>query len=256
MVGRRTNISHNACLKVYKNGYTALTVSDYQIYNEAGFEKSEAFEKPPKSDSEKPADRERFDNIRRSVQKVFDIGMMNDFKYFVTWTLDGSKINRYDPIEVSKKVKIFLRNMVERHNLTYVILPEYHKNGGIHMHGLIKGDIKLVENERGLRMPDGRMIYNMPQWKYGFSTCIEIENGPEFVSKYITKYVVKDNKKIFGNFYYAGGKELIREPKKIVFDMPYNMINAKEYVVEGIGIGFKYVSNCSPELLKKYVEVI
>lgn len=263
MIGRRNNISHNACLKVYKNGYTVLSVSDHNVFNESGFERSfdeDGFERSEdrlnssELDIKKVSDRERSDNIRRSIQKVFDIGMLNDFKYFITWTLDKSKINRYDPIEVSKKVKIFLKNMSLRHNLVYILIPEHHKDGAIHMHGLISGDMEFIDS--GKTTNSGRIIYNMPQWKYGWSTAIEIYDQPDRVCKYITKYITKDcSDKIFGNYYYAGGNGLVREPRKIVFDLPYNLIDSKEYLSKICGIGFKYVTNCSDDLLNKYINI-
>ncbi len=52
----------------------------------------------------------RDDNMRRARNKVFDIARLNDFQWFITWTLDKHLIDRYNPTEVSKKLKNFLNN--------------------------------------------------------------------------------------------------------------------------------------------------
>lgn len=180
----------------------------------------------------------RADSIRRARKKVFDIAMLNDFDYFVTWTLDASKIDRYNASEVSKKTKIFLQNMVARKNLKYLIVPEYHSDGAIHMHGLSSGDLAMIDS--GHTDSNGHVIYNMPDWKYGYSTAIALYGDVCASAKYMTKYVTKDIHKIFGAFYYAGGKGLVRSPDIELFDISYYDIPAKEYPVPEVNIAFKY----------------
>jgi hypothetical protein len=181
----------------------------------------------------------RDDNLRRAKASVFDIASINEFTHFITWTLDKNEIDRYNSKEISKKLKIFLNHMKTRNNMTYLVVPEHHKDGAIHMHGLIKGNIKL-ENS-GLKTKDDKIIYNMPQWSLGYSTAIEITGDKERVSKYILKYISKDFNKIFGAFYYAGGKGLKRKPPVKLYHMDYNSVNTKEYIIKKAKIGFKYI---------------
>ncbi len=181
----------------------------------------------------------RADSIKRAKETVFDIAQLNNFDYFVTWTLDKEKINRYDPKDVSKRLRKFLNNMQNRNELKYLIIPEYHKDGAIHMHGLISGNIKLIDSSK--KTKDGKTIYNMPQWKYGFSTAIELTGCKEAVSRYITKYISKDFKKIFGSFYYAGGTGLNRHPPIKLYDTDYFSVNEKEYSIPVVNLGFKYL---------------
>lgn len=246
---RRSNIYHNSCAKIYSNGMVHVTVSNSLIFREAGFE--EVSLKDKESKPQNPDSDSRDDSVRRAKGKIFDISLENRFSHFITWTLDGNKIDRYDSKVVREKLMIFLNNMAKRYDLKYLIIPEYHKDGAIHMHGLISGNMKYVDS--GHETSSGRTIYNMPQWKYGWSTAIEIYNQPEAVCKYITKYVTKDSSKIFGNFYYAGGRGLVRDVKKVVFDSPYNLCNSKEYLVPlaDLNLGFKYLTD-SGEYLKKY----
>ena len=200
----------------------------------------------PECPSDKDPDSEPLArNIRRAYTRVHDIAALNDFAYFCTWTLDKDKINRYDPKIISEKLKTHLKHQVERHNLIYLLVPEHHKDGAIHMHGLINGD-DLRLKDSGKRVLDKltgqrKPVYNLLDWKYGFSTCIKVTGDPENVAKYITKYVSKDFKKIFGNFYYAGG-DIMRDAPVSFVNLPYELIDCKEYHCAAIDAGFKYFS--------------
>lgn len=180
----------------------------------------------------------RDDSVLRAKRKVFDISMLNQFDYFVTWTLDKRKINRYDKKVIKQKLLNFLSNLRQRYNAKYLLIPEYHKDGAIHMHGLFTGDFKLIDS--GFKTKDGKTIYNMPQWSYGFSTAIKISGDYSNVCKYITKYVEKDFKKIFGKFYYSGG-DLIREPIKKYYNIDFNAVEAPEFYCKEANLSFKYV---------------
>lgn len=191
-------------------------------------------EKPKKENKEV-----RDDNLKRAKEKVFDIAFLNQFDYFVTWTLDKEKIDRYNPQEVSKKLKTFLNNMQKRKNMKYLVIPEHHKDGAIHMHGLVSGDFKLIDS--GKKTESGRTIYNMADWSWGFSTAIETYGESTAVAKYITKYITKDFKMIFGNFYYAGGK-IVRHAPTQLYDVDYNTVNEQEFYVQPAQRGFKYMT--------------
>ena len=42
----------------------------------------------------------RYDNMKRAIDKAFEIGLCNEFQYFITLTLDKTKIDRYDPEKI------------------------------------------------------------------------------------------------------------------------------------------------------------
>ena len=233
-------IYHNTKAKVYPDGTRKVTYCTEAIFKEDGWELCEALKDPPDIQS-KPKDMTndpRSDNVKRAKDKVFDIALLNRFEYFVTLTLDKEKIDRFDAKAVSKVLRKSFNNFQQRYNAKYLLIPEHHKDGAIHMHGLLSGDFKLIDS--GKRTKDGRPIYNLPQWKYGFSTAIEITGEQSNVAKYITKYISKDFHKIFGAFYYAGGKDLKRTPPILLYDTEYEQINAKEYTNEASGRSFKY----------------
>ena len=198
-----TEVCHNTKIKCYPSGLKRVTVCTAPIFREPGWEPEH--NKPRFAKPQNPDEESRADNVKRAKEKCFDIAMMNKFDYFITWTLSADKIDRYNPDEVSKQLKKFLNNMVCRYDLKYIIIPEHHKDGAIHMHGLISGNIKLKhathkKSGKPMHTTSGKPIYNMPQWKYGWSTAIETYGDTEHVARYITKYITKDFQKIFGNF--------------------------------------------------------
>ena len=44
-------------------------------------------------------------------------------------------------------------------------------------------------------------------WKYGFSTAIELDDQKERVTNYVMKYITKDNQKNIQSLLYGWGKE-------------------------------------------------
>lgn len=138
-----SDISSNARLKVYP-ATEVLQVSNAPIFRAPGWEpQKRSYDVPAKG---KGIDPERALEVSRARARaaVRDIALCNQFDYFITWTLDGSLINRYDADEVKRRVLTFLKNKVHRNGFAYVIVPEFHKDGAIHFHGLCKlGTMRL-----------------------------------------------------------------------------------------------------------------
>lgn len=226
--------------KQYLNGYKKLTFCSKKIFHDHSFDKPKTKQIEEEEKEEKPKNMNnptRKDSVKRAVEKVFDIAYLNEFDYFITWTLDGSIIDRYDPTIISKKIKKWLNNYSQRKGLMYLVIPEYHKDGAIHFHGLISGDVDMIDS--GKTDKDGHTIFNMPQWKYGFSTAIRLYGDVEHTAKYITKYITKDLKKIFGSFYFAGGG-VDRNPNTVVYNSEYREIPGTTFPVEVAGYALKY----------------
>lgn len=248
---------HNVKIKSYPSGLSKLTISSWPIFrdkadlgggidadsSQVDFGDDSLSTQKKRKPKCKAGENTRNDSLKRARDKVFDISMANDFHYFITWTLDKKVIDRYDVKAFSKRLRVFLHDRVQLNNLKYLVIPELHKDGAVHVHGLCSGDIKLVDS--GYLSRSGQTIYNMPQWKLGFSSVIKVYGSPESVCSYITKYITKDGKMIFGNYYWAGG-DIKREAEVHLSDMDYKDLESKEYLVEGVGIGFKYL-NIIPE---------
>lgn len=136
-------------------------------------------------------------NIAKTRDKIFDIAISNDWNYFITLTYSSDKCDRYSFIECSKKVRQYMNNFRKEHlndcpNFKYLIIPEKHKDGAYHFHGLIyledSGTLVLAEHQpKKCNYP----VYNWGRWKYGFSTVTKIDNI-DATRKYILKYVGKN----------------------------------------------------------------
>ena len=192
----------------------------------------------------------RYDSMKRAKDSIFDYILNNDFSYFFTGTINPDKLNSSDPVELLKPLQKWLNNLRNRYGLSYVMIPEYHKSGRIHFHGvfasekplkledsgtkLYKGFNKPVSNDKAelLGLSGGRTIYNLSSWRFGFSTCISLQGDPINTAFYVTKYITKDCKKIFGRFFWHS-----RDLKKP--DMIYTDIDFDSFAGLDFG-GFKY----------------
>lgn len=197
-----------------------------------------------KDPEEEKNKRIRNDSMKRAIDKAFEIGLANNFQYFVTLTLDESKIDRYTPSLIYPKLRNFLHNATRRKNMDYILFPEYHKQRpgeekpAIHFHGLINAE-NLSLTDSGKKTEKGQTVYNWNDWKYGFSTLIKLD-GNTAVVRYVTKYITKGNAKIFGKFYLSGGKTLKREVPAEFLNIDYATFEGDEYEVPSAGMCVKY----------------
>lgn len=190
---------YNAKAKYYPNGTVKITVFSRGIFNPDGYEV--IGEKPLRElNNEGRSSETRSDSIKRAKDKIFDIAFMNEsiWEYMVTFTLDGNKIDRYDEKGINKKFKKWLNHQTERKNLKYLIIPERHKDGAIHFHGLINADFNYVDS--GHKDKSGRTVYNIKDYPFGFSSAVKLDGNKIAVAKYVTKYITKGTEKIMGNF--------------------------------------------------------
>lgn len=256
------SIMHNTKVKNYPDGISKITVASRKIFIERGWElnqKEFTAAKIPKPQSKNSETRN--DSQKRSKDKIYDIIAMNrdSFKYFVTLTFDPDKIDSRSAQDVIRVMRSFLKNMVSRNSLSYIFIPELHKDGKIHLHGITNDCLKLADSgtrkaegydkplkletlkRKGIRPEDCKTVYNLPQWKYGFSTAEEISGNTDMIFGYVTKYITKDLSKIFGNFYYAGG-ELVRNVPFELGDTDYDSFECDfETYCEPAKTGFKYL---------------
>lgn len=156
-------------------------------------------EKRVKSRAQASSEAEASERLEQSVSRtrstIFELAMCNDFEWFVTCTLDSQKRDRNDLQAFRRDFAQFIRDenkkRPEGQKIEYLLIPEQHKDGAWHMHGLFQGLVKgadLVRNEhRHLDWPRYRK-------RFGFFSCDAIKSH-DACSKYITKYVTKDVKR-------------------------------------------------------------
>lgn len=128
----------------------------------------------------------------RTLKNLYYDTRSNVWKWFVTLTFDPQKVNRYDYDSVVEKLKKWL--IVCRRScpgMKYILVPELHKDGAYHFHGLMAECDNLQFVDSGHRDNSGKVIYNIGKYRLGFTTATLVESS-EKVSKYISKYITKE----------------------------------------------------------------
>lgn len=217
---------HNCRVKTYPNGSQEVLCTREAVFREAGWEVSDKWRSEDKK--QQSAAGCASDNLgrakRRARSAVKDIALSNEFSYFVTFTLDREKVDRYDMNAVVKKLNTWLDNRVRRNGLKYVLVPELHKDGAVHFHGFVNDCLGLVDSgtltggelkrprkprssreREALLSPCCHVVYNVTDWKLGFSTAIELYGDYAAAVGYVCKYISKEQQKIGGRWYYSGG---------------------------------------------------
>lgn len=150
----------------------------------------------------------RKDHAKEIKEKVFDIAILNAdrWTHMFTLTISPDKLDRFDYALCGKKVCTFWNNAKKRHGVEYLLIPELHRDGAIHFHGLMAAG-SLPLSDSGKKDKAGRPVYNIQTYHYGFTTAVPLDAGTsEFVCKYITKYITKDLIRITPrSFYYSQG---------------------------------------------------
>lgn len=171
-----------------------------RFYSKEITEKLERVEKEKKYfslEDENPfkydADRSLLVSKNRTVNKIYDLCKSNTWEYFITLTFSQEKVDRYDYNEVSKAIIKWLHSIKNScsPNLRYIIVPELHKDGAYHFHGLIAdiGNMEMIDSTK--RTKNNDIIYNIKNYKLGFTTATKVKENNR-VSGYITKYITKE----------------------------------------------------------------
>lgn len=139
----------------------------------------------------------------RARNMIKQYGLCNPWDYFVTLTLDKSKYNRFDLGVFRKDLAQFIRDMRKKYGsddgrrLSFVFVPENHKDGAWHMHGLIYGlpESAVEPFKRGVH-PDYLVDNGFLNWpdyaaKFGFVSLGVIRDQISTVL-YTIKYINKD----------------------------------------------------------------
>lgn len=151
-------------------------------------------------------------SLNRSKNKIFYYSRSNNWEngYFCTLTINPDKYDSFSYEVVSDLVRKFTKNIREYSNSTYgLFVPELHKSGRFHLHGLIAGiDLEkegfIIDSGHTF---NGEKIYNFRKaWKYGFSNVTKVKNS-EAVEKYVTKYTTKEllNNTLYQHRYFTFG---------------------------------------------------
>ena len=220
---KNSAVRHNAKIYQYPSGICDIVCSTSADFGASGWELAEDYGKPSKEKAQKerrcidPEGEDLARSMRRARAKLRRLALANEFRWFVTLTIDPSKVDSHDGASVVRKLNAWASNMVQRNGLKYILVPERHKKGGIHFHGFFSDSVKAVES--GHTDKQGHVIYNLPQWTLGFTTAIELYDDYTRAVGYVCKYVGKQGEKPAGRWYYSGGG--LNEPKCIYIDLDW-----------------------------------
>lgn len=237
----RSDLMANAIVYTYpqgNHGVVDIICASEKRFLPPGWEEAEDFFRPCREGPE-PAKREKgkksegddmLRSMRRARANLRRLALSNSFTYFVTLTLDPAKIDRYDGAAVTKALNRWCDNMVRRHGLRYVLVPEQHKDGAFHFHGFMAGD-GLIAVDSGVEW-DGRKVFNLPQWTFGYTTAQELYGEYSAAVGYCCKYIGKQQgQRPLGRWYYSGGA--LAKPEKTYVCLDYREL-AGEYKEDAV----------------------
>jgi hypothetical protein len=161
------------------------------------------------AEKEKSEDEKGLENLSRARRNIRDYILCNPFEYFCTFTFNGAVVERFDYKACKKKITKVFDNYKNHYSsgFRYIIVPEFHKNGGIHFHGMVRGirsqDLivpKMIYKRNHstgelYMVPNTRGYVDWPYYsqKLGFFSCSLVKNYEKcavYVSKYITKNLI------------------------------------------------------------------
>lgn len=194
-------------------------------------------------------------SYNRTKNKIYEYSRCVKWEKFITLTFNERKVDRYNFDECSRIARQWLHN--QRKNapqLQYLLVPELHKDGAFHFHGLLANTGKIKFKDSGKRTKDKRIVYNMSAWSNGFTTAVDVYNT-HGVSKYIGKYITKE---LCGltkgkNRYYVSSNMPIPKQSAFLVADDNDFSELLEMLVNSFGVEVKHVSQ--PRTLGAFVDV-
>lgn len=185
-------------------------------------------------------DRENFEHydkkldpsLSRSRRTVLELALCNNWKYFCTFTIAEANYDRKDLATWHKSFSQWLRDQRKKYlkqgfdfKIDYLLVPEKHKDGSWHMHGLFSDISPLLVSFYRLDRDGWNVPYDLVDqgyycwfdyWmKYGFCSLAKIQNAEAsavYVSKYVTKTMAADTADVGMRTYYCS--QGLRRPMK------------------------------------------
>lgn len=174
-------------------------------------------------------------SYRRSMQMYFSYAFSNPWRYFITFTFNRNRVNRYDYKECYKAFNNWVKWYRKRIDptLELLVVMEYHKDGAVHFHA-------LANCEKAIETYDDGLSNQMFAFYRGRTDVKAITATPQKVVNYISKYMVKSKDKnarryhIFGKF---------RKAITIQTEFDYVESYARELLTGGYDVYIKRLDN-------------
>ena len=155
-------------------------------------------------------------SVSRSVRAVRELAACNPWQFFITITLSPSNWkNRYTPDGLQDVIKAMAKRWRRKRKngsaycpgFKYLIIPEMHKDGAIHLHGFVSSmptsecvPYTMADVNSSKKLPKkicdkvraGEAVYHSPTWEklFGYNTFEPISDLDK-ASSYVVKYVSK-----------------------------------------------------------------
>lgn len=156
-------------------------------------------------------------SVSRSVRAVRELAACNPWQFFITITLSPSNWkNRYTPDGLQDVIKAMAKRWRRKRKngsaycpgFKYLIIPEMHKDGAIHLHGFVSSmptsecvPYTMADVNSSKKLPKkicdkvraGEAVYHSPTWEklFGYNTFEPISDLDK-ASSYVVKYVSKE----------------------------------------------------------------
>lgn len=128
-------------------------------------------------------------SLSRTKKRIYELSRGVEWEWFMTFTFSPDKVDR---MEYSSCVKYFSkwleRMRLKNPGMKYMVVPEQHKKGGWHFHGIF---CNICMDSFQLYRADGHHDYRVGAYKAGYSSGVPVKDELA-VSNYITKYITKD----------------------------------------------------------------
>lgn len=185
----------NTSIKTFADGSKKIKHTKYNRFK--GFSRK----KGGGECTEEVKERLSYNNSYRTKANLIDLvyhnSLIQPWEYFVTLTFNPEEVDSLNYNVVSEALAKWLDNMKHQNKrMAYVLVPELHKSGRIHWHGLFRNvpnwKLTPARNSSGkLIYKNGAQIFNLDNYDYGFTTVSKIKNQ-EAVSVYMSKYMTKE----------------------------------------------------------------
>ena len=145
-------------------------------------------------------------SLSRTRRRIYEIAACNEWTWFFTGTLNGENCDRNDLNGTFKRLSQFVRDFRKSQSgarIVYMIVPEQHKDGSWHFHGLLQGisEAELYKFSKADNIPaklkkrisegDELFTWKGYEQRFGWATLSRVKSHAA-VSKYVTKYITKD----------------------------------------------------------------
>lgn len=151
-------------------------------------------------------------SLSRSRSTVLELALCNEWEYFVTLTLNKEKYDRYNLDKYRKDLNQFIRDLRKKgYDIKYVFVPQKHKDGAWHIHGLISGIPSSMLSRFVLGKHPIDLVYStylnwgLYEEKFGYNSFGVIKSKSA-VSRYILRYITRDwegDNELYKNLFFA-----------------------------------------------------